>query len=179
MVELLTHCSLFREPEKLSTLVCPNLYGDIVSCVASSSSLSVSLSLKRSIDSVCAHSDGAAALVGSLGLVPSVNVGDSFIMGAFARARSQANRLANCVRGLAGEPVHGSAPDIADRVPSIANPLASIRSAALMLEFMGYVEPAAKIYDAVDESIRQGKVTPDLGGKLSTEEVTEVVCKQL
>merc|ERR1712098_246297 len=46
---------LFREPEKLSTLVCPNLYGDIVS-------------------------DGAAALVGSLGLVPSVNAGDNFIM---------------------------------------------------------------------------------------------------
>ncbi|GJN90478.1 hypothetical protein Rhopal_003489-T1 [Rhodotorula paludigena] len=124
---------LFREPEQLSTLVCPNLYGDIVS-------------------------DGAAALVGSLGLVPSVNVGDSFIM---------------------GEPVHGSAPDIADRVPSIANPLASIRSAALMLEFMGYVEPAAKIYDAVDNAIRQGQVTPDLGGKLSTDEVTEVVMKAL
>ncbi|GAA5945815.1 hypothetical protein JCM3775_006786 [Rhodotorula graminis] len=124
---------LFREPEKLSTLVCPNLYGDIVS-------------------------DGAAALVGSLGLVPSVNVGDSFIM---------------------GEPVHGSAPDIADRVPSIANPIASIRSAALMLEFMGYVEPAAKIYDAVDSAIRAGHVTPDLGGKLSTDEVTDVVLKAL
>ncbi|CEQ39643.1 SPOSA6832_01189, partial [Sporobolomyces salmonicolor] len=124
---------LFREPEQLSTLVCPNLYGDIVS-------------------------DGAAALVGSLGLVPSVNVGDSFIM---------------------GEPVHGSAPDIADRVPAIANPLASIRSAALMLEFMGYVEPAAKIYDAVDNVIRAGHVTPDLGGKLSTDEVTEQVLKGL
>ncbi|GAA5917286.1 hypothetical protein JCM6882_004148 [Rhodosporidiobolus microsporus] len=124
---------LFREPECFSTLVCPNLYGDIVS-------------------------DGAAALVGSLGLVPSVNVGDSFIM---------------------GEPVHGSAPDIADRVPSIANPIASIRSAALMLEFMGYTEPAAKIYDAVDEAIRQNKVTPDLGGKLSTDEVTEIVLKSL
>ncbi|GAA5880277.1 hypothetical protein JCM16303_003877 [Sporobolomyces ruberrimus] len=124
---------LFREPEKLSTLVCPNLYGDIVS-------------------------DGAAALVGSLGLVPSVNVGDSFIM---------------------GEPVHGSAPDIADRVPSIANPIASIRSAALMLEFMGYVEPAARIYDAVDQVIREGKVTPDLGGKLSTDEVTDAILKGL
>ncbi|GAA6013869.1 hypothetical protein JCM10207_008218 [Rhodosporidiobolus poonsookiae] len=124
---------LFREPEQLSTLVCPNLYGDIVS-------------------------DGAAALVGSLGLVPSVNVGDSFIM---------------------GEPVHGSAPDIADRVPSIANPIASIRSAALMLEFMGYVEPAAQIYDAVDAAIRAGNVTPDLGGKMSTDEVTEVVLKAL
>ena len=97
-------------------------------------------------------------MVGSLGLVPSVNVGDSFIM---------------------GEPVHGSAPDIADRVPAIANPVASIRSAALMLEFMGYVEPAARIYDAVDETIRQGQVTPDLGGKLSTDEVTEKILERL
>jgi isocitrate/isopropylmalate dehydrogenase len=35
----------------------------------------------------------------------------------------------------------------------------TIRSAALMLEFMGYVEPAARIYDAVDDAIRAGKVT--------------------
>lgn len=79
----------------------------------------------------------------------------------------------------AGEPVHGSAPDIADRVPSIANPIASIRSAALMLEFMGYVEPAARIYDAVDDAIRKGSVTPDLGGKMSTDEVTDVILKAL
>ncbi|KDE08835.1 homoisocitrate dehydrogenase [Microbotryum lychnidis-dioicae p1A1 Lamole] len=124
---------LFREPEKLSVLCCPNLYGDIVS-------------------------DGAAALVGSLGLVPSVNVGDSFIM---------------------GEPVHGSAPDIADRVPSIANPIASIRSAALMLEFMGYVEPAARIYDAVDEAIRKGATTPDLGGDMTIDQVTEKILESL
>ncbi|KAK4051109.1 homoisocitrate dehydrogenase [Microbotryomycetes sp. JL221] len=124
---------LFREPEQLSVLCCPNLYGDIVS-------------------------DGAAALVGSLGLVPSVNVGDSFIM---------------------GEPVHGSAPDIADLSPSIANPLASIRSAALMLEFMGFVEPAVQIYNAVDQVIKKGFVTPDLGGKLSTDQVTEKVLELL
>lgn len=47
--------NLFRTPEKLNVLVCPNLYGDIVS-------------------------DAGAALVGSLGLVPSVNAGDTFIM---------------------------------------------------------------------------------------------------
>lgn len=75
--------------------------------------------------------------------------------------------------------MHGSAPDIADRVPAIANPIASIRSAALMLEFMGYVEPAARIYDAVDDAIRAGKVTPDLGGKLSTDEVTDAVLRKL
>jgi len=48
-----------------------------------------------------------------------------------------------------------------------------------MLEFMGYVEPAAKIYDAVDSAIRAGHVTPDLGGKMSTDEVTDVVLKAL
>jgi homoisocitrate dehydrogenase len=48
-----------------------------------------------------------------------------------------------------------------------------------MLEFMGYVEPAARIYNAVDQVIRDGKVTPDLGGKLSTDEVTDAVLKGL
>jgi homoisocitrate dehydrogenase len=48
-----------------------------------------------------------------------------------------------------------------------------------MLEFMGYVEPAARIYDAVDDAIRAGKVTPDLGGKLSTDEVTDAVLRKL
>lgn len=78
-----------------------------------------------------------------------------------------------------GEPVHGSAPDIAHLVPSIANPIASIRSAALMLEFMGYPEAAGKIYDAVDAVIRAGIVTPDLGGNKTTDEVTEAVLERL
>lgn len=46
-----------------------------------------------------------------------------------------------------------------------------------MLEFMGYTEPAAKIYDAVDDAIRKGFVTPDLGGKMSTDEVTDQIMK--
>lgn len=78
-----------------------------------------------------------------------------------------------------GEPVHGSAPDIADRVPAIANPIASVRSAALMLEFMGFVEPAAKIYAAVDDVLRRGFTTPDLGGNKTTDEVTEEILKAL
>lgn len=79
-----------------------------------------------------------------------------------------------------GEPVHGSAPDIADKSPAIANPVASIRSAALMLEYMGYSEPALKIYDAVDEVLRREQtLTPDMGGKATTDEVVEAVLKQL
>lgn len=113
-------------------MVAPNLYGDIIS-------------------------DAAAALVGSLGLVPSVNAGDSFVM---------------------GEPVHGSAPDIAGQ--SIANPIASIRSAALMLRHLGHAAPADRLDRAVDQVIREGQVlTPDLGGKSKTQEVVDAILKRI
>lgn len=124
---------LFREPEIFDVMVAPNLYGDILS-------------------------DGAAALVGSLGLIPSVNAGDSFIM---------------------GEPVHGSAPDIAGQ--NIANPLAAIRSAGLMLTHLGHSEGAARIERAVEKVLLSGthNLTPDLGGKAKTTEVTEAVIRNL
>ncbi|KAH9978024.1 mitochondrial NAD-homo-isocitrate dehydrogenase LysB [Lactifluus volemus] len=123
---------LFREPEIYDVMVAPNLYGDILS-------------------------DAAAALVGSLGLVPSVNAGDSFVM---------------------GEPVHGSAPDIEGR--GIANPLAAIRSAALMLRHLKYEDAANRIDTAVNHVIREGRVlTPDLGGKSKTDEVVEAVLRRL
>lgn len=74
--------------------------------------------------------------------------------------------------------VHGSAPDIAGK--SIANPLASIRSAALMLHRLGYGDAALRIENAVDEVIREGRVlTPDLGGKSKTSEVTAEVIKRI
>ncbi|KAH8113390.1 mitochondrial NAD-homo-isocitrate dehydrogenase LysB [Phellopilus nigrolimitatus] len=95
------------------------------------------------------------ALVGSLGLIPSINAGDSFVM---------------------GEPVHGSAPDIAGK--GIANPLAAIRSAALMLRTLGYADGATRIERAVDQVIREGRfLTPDLGGTAKTTEVTNEVLK--
>lgn len=123
---------LFREPQVFDVVVAPNLYGDIIS-------------------------DGAAALVGSLGVVGSANVGDSF-----------------CI----GEPVHGSAPDIAGM--GIANPVASIRSAAMLLEHLGYVDESVRINNAVDAVLVNGTVlTPDLGGKSSTEEVTDAVLRLL
>ncbi|KAI8320283.1 Isocitrate/isopropylmalate dehydrogenase [Martensiomyces pterosporus] len=123
---------MFREPEAFDVVVAPNMYGDIIS-------------------------DGAAALVGSLGLVPSANVGDNFVV---------------------GEPVHGSAPDIAGK--NIANPVAAIRSAAMLLERTGYESAALAIYRAVDKVLAAGEVkTPDLGGKSTTTEVTEAVCKLL
>ncbi|EZG07785.1 hypothetical protein H106_03051 [Trichophyton rubrum CBS 735.88] len=123
---------LFRQPSYYDVIVAPNLYGDILS-------------------------DGAAALVGSLGLVPSANVGDGFAI---------------------GEPCHGSAPDIEGK--GIANPIATIRSTALMLEFLGEGAAAAKIYAAVDANLDEGKLlSPDLGGKATTAEVLEDVLKKL
>ncbi|XXH05354.1 hypothetical protein Hte_011780 [Hypoxylon texense] len=123
---------LFRQPEAYDVIVAPNLYGDILS-------------------------DGAAALVGSLGLVPSANVGEGFAI---------------------GEPCHGSAPDIEGR--GIANPIATLRSAALMLEFLGEEDAAAKIYAAVDANLEEGGLlTPDLGGKATTEEVVADILKRL
>ena len=96
-------------------------------------------------------------LVGSLGLVASANVGDSFVM---------------------GEPVHGSAPDIAGK--GIANPIASIRSSALLLEHLGYMQEASRIYSAVDAVLLENKImTPDLGGKSTTSQVTNAIIKLL
>lgn len=123
---------LFRQPEDYDVIVAPNLYGDILS-------------------------DGAAALVGSLGLVPSANVGKGFAI---------------------GEPCHGSAPDIEGK--GIANPIATLRSTALMLEFMDEEAAAAKIYEAVDANLEEGKLlTPDMGGKATTEEVINDILKRL
>lgn len=123
---------LFRQPEDYDVIVAPNLYGDILS-------------------------DGAAALVGSLGLVPSANVGEGFAI---------------------GEPCHGSAPDIQGK--NIANPIATLRSAALMLEFLEEPEAAAKIYAAVDANLEEGRLlSPDLGGKATTDEVVEDILRRL
>ena len=74
--------------------------------------------------------------------------------------------------------VHGSAPDIAGQ--NKANPVAAIRSAAMMLRHLGYSEPAARIETAVDTVLSEGAVlTPDLGGNATTKEITEVILKRI
>lgn len=74
--------------------------------------------------------------------------------------------------------VHGSAPDIVGQ--GIANPLASIRSAALMLRHLGYTKGANRLDSAVDQVIREGTIlTPDLQGKSSTNEVLDAVLRKL
>ncbi|HKJ93004.1 MAG TPA: isocitrate/isopropylmalate dehydrogenase family protein [Longimicrobiales bacterium] len=102
-------------------------------------------------------SDLAAGLVGGLGLAPSANLHPGRI-GLF-------------------EPVHGSAPDIAGT--GRANPLASVLTAALMLDHLGAPAAAGALRSAVDACIRVGETTPDLGGTLRTAEVGERVCDHI
>jgi homoisocitrate dehydrogenase len=101
-------------------------------------------------------SDLMAGLVGGLGLAPSANIGDRYAL---------------------FEPVHGSAPDIAGK--GIANPCASILTAALMLFHLGEMEAAERIERAVDAVLAEGPLTPDLGGKASTGEVAAAVVDAL
>jgi len=122
---------LIREPQRYDVVVAPNLYGDILS-------------------------DAAAALVGGLGIAPSANVGDGFML---------------------VEPVHGSAPDIAGQ--GIANPIAAILSGAILVRHLGEGERATAIEAAVQSVIQQGVVTPDLGGDYSTDQVTDAIIARL
>jgi tartrate dehydrogenase/decarboxylase/D-malate dehydrogenase len=67
------------------------------------------------------------------------------------------------------EPVHGSAPDIAGQ--GIANPVAAILSAAMLLDWLGQPAAGDRIRTAVERALAAGARTPDLGGKLSTREM--------
>jgi 3-isopropylmalate dehydrogenase len=101
-------------------------------------------------------SDLAAGLVGGLGLLPSANVGPE--------------------RGLF-EPVHGSAPDIAGE--GVANPSATVLSAAMLLEFLGYEEDGQRVRAAVEGLLMEGPRTPDVGGEATTDEVREALLARL
>lgn len=92
-------------------------------------------------------SDVAAYLVGGLGLVPSANLGSEYAL---------------------FEPVHGSAPDIAGR--NLANPIATIRSAAMLLDYLGDTAGAERIEAGIHTLVSQGICTPDLGGSAGTKE---------
>lgn len=103
--------------------------------------------------------DIGGALQGSLGIPPSANLHPD-----------PATR-----RGPAlFEPVHGSAPDIAGK--GIANPIAAIWSAQLMLEYLGERDAAASLMRAIETVTAAGQVrTPDLGGRATTHEMGEAV----
>ncbi|MBY6186240.1 isocitrate dehydrogenase [Marinobacter hydrocarbonoclasticus] len=102
-------------------------------------------------------SDLCAGLVGGLGLAPGANIGtDAAIF----------------------EAVHGSAPDIAGQ--DLANPTALILGAVQMLEYLGMSDKAAKIRDAVRETIAEGEnVTRDLGGNAGTKAFTDAILARL
>jgi 3-isopropylmalate dehydrogenase len=109
-------------------------------------------------------SDLGAATVGSVGMGPGANIGDDIAM---------------------FEPIHGSAPKYAGK--KVSNPMASILSAAMMLDWLGGksenrdAEQAANLMEkAVDAVLLEGKcLTYDLGGKSTTSEVGDAIAKKM
>jgi tartrate dehydrogenase/decarboxylase/D-malate dehydrogenase len=75
------------------------------------------------------------------------------------------------------EPIHGSAFDIAGK--GIANPVASFWTAAEMLGHLGEKDAGDQLMRAVERVCEAGILTPDVGGKASTREVTDAVCNAL
>jgi 3-isopropylmalate dehydrogenase len=94
-------------------------------------------------------SDLGAQLAGGLGLAPSGNIYPG--------------------RTSLFEPVHGSAPNIAGK--GIANPLGSVLTAGMLLEFLGWKAEAAALHLGVKEALLKNYLTPDLGGTKKTAEV--------
>ena len=102
-------------------------------------------------------SDLCAGLVGGLGLAAGSNLGWEYAV---------------------FEPVHGSAPDIAGR--DVADPIAMILSASLMLRHLGARDAADAVVRAVDDVLAGGRVrTRDLGGTASTRDMAESVVEAL
>lgn len=101
-------------------------------------------------------SDVASYLVGGLGLIPSANLGDRYAL---------------------FEPVHGSAPDIAGK--DLANPIAAIRSAALLLEYLGDPLAAGRMEAAIQEVLKAGICTRDMGGSHGTRAFGDAVVRVL
>ena len=98
-------------------------------------------------------SDLAAGIVGGMGMAPSADIGDKY-----------------AVCNLS----HGSAPDIAGR--GIANPIATILSVAMMVEWLGVPEAGRAIRAAVRSVVADpANATPDIGGSLSTEDLGRMI----
>lgn len=123
---------LITNPQSFEVIVTTNLFGDILS-------------------------DEGAGLVGSLGLIPSANIGEE---------------------GALFEPVHGSAPDIAGEKK--ANPTAMLLSAIMMLRHLNLTEEADKLDSAILKVLEEGKyLTGDLGGSANTFEMAEAIKNNL
>ena len=102
-------------------------------------------------------SDLAAGLVGGLGIVPGANLGDPYAL---------------------FETVHGSAPDIKGK--NIANPIAMIQAAVMMLEHISEKAAAHRISQALERVLSQGEVmTADLGGIATTAKFADAVIREI
>jgi 3-isopropylmalate dehydrogenase len=133
-----TAYGLAAEPRRYDVVVTENLFGDILS-------------------------DEAAAIAGSLGLLPSASLGE---------------RTTEKGRFGLYEPVHGSAPDIAGL--DAANPLATVASAAMLLRMsLGETDAADTLDAAVEAAIDGGPRTPDLGGAAGTAVVTAFLLERI
>ncbi|MGC1547085.1 MAG: 3-isopropylmalate dehydrogenase [Rhodanobacter sp.] len=120
---------LLTQPNRYDVVVTENLFGDILT-------------------------DEAAALAGSLGLLPSASLGDG--------------------RNGVYEPIHGSAPDIAGQ--GVANPIGTILSTALLLRHSLQLETEAQAVEAAVEHVLQhGPRSRDIGGHAGTTEVCDAV----
>ena len=104
-------------------------------------------------------SDLGPACTGTIGIAPSANLNPE---------RSFPSLF---------EPVHGSAPDIFGR--GIANPVAMIWSAAMMLDFLGHRDAHDAIVRAIEQVLAAGPHTPDLGGTASTVDVGEAIAARI
>ena len=122
---------VLQHPASYDVVVTTNIFGDILSDVAS-------------------------YLVGGLGLVPSANIGERYAL---------------------FEPVHGSAPDIAGK--NLANPIAALRSAGMLLTHVGDAGGEDHIESAIRAVLAQGIKTRDLGGSVGTREFGEAVLRVL
>ena len=102
-------------------------------------------------------SDLCAGLIGGLGVAQSANIGESCAI---------------------FEAVHGSAPDIAGM--GIANPTGLLRSACMMLNYLGETKASENIEKALFKVLQEGKIlTKDLGGLATTEEFKKEIIKKL
>jgi isocitrate/isopropylmalate dehydrogenase len=125
-------CRMITRPQDLDVVVMPNLYGDIMS-------------------------DGAAGLLGGLGLAASGCYGEDYAY---------------------FESAHGTAPDIAGK--NIINPTATLLSATMMLNYLGYSEAADNLSAALGQVYREARVlTPDQGGNASTSDFCDAVGEHL
>lgn len=121
-------CRMIARPHDLDVVVTPNLYGDILS-------------------------DGAAGMIGGLGLAPSGCYGEDYAY---------------------FESAHGTAPDIAGQ--NIINPTATMLSAAMMLDYLDLQDGATRLRNAVTKVYAAARALPvDQGGKATTTEFCAAV----